>query len=113
MHMLINKVTFILKYNTCRSFPWDLINMSVSKRPRTHDENAFKFIDASTVVQKCVRWTIQPVSLAEIQNLQRARAEKELEDAEAKRELDERVADEKKREDAKARVEQHHHCWLW
>ena len=38
--------------------------------------------------------------------LQQARAEKELKDAEAKQELDERVADRKKREDAKARVEQ-------
>jgi hypothetical protein len=80
--------------------------MSGSKRSRTHDENAFTFIDASTPVPKRVRRTTQSVSLAEIQNLQRARAEKELVDAEAKQELDEKVADEKKCEGAKVRVEQ-------
>ena len=80
--------------------------MSGSKRSRTHDENAFTFIDASTPVPKHIRRTTQPVSLAEIQNLQRARAEKELEDAKANQELDEKAADEKKCEDAKARVEQ-------
>jgi hypothetical protein len=58
--------------------------MASSKRPRTDENTSFSFIDQSTPVPKRLRLKAQPVTLAEIKNLQQERAQRDQAAAEAK-----------------------------
>jgi hypothetical protein len=58
--------------------------MASSKRHRTDENTSFSFIDQSTPVPKRPRLKAQPVTLAEIKNLQQERAQKDQAASEAK-----------------------------
>ena len=69
--------------------------MASSKRPQRDENTSFSFIDQSTPSTKRPRLKAQPVTLAEIKNLQQERAQK-----------DQAAAEVGARAEAKARVEQ-------
>jgi hypothetical protein len=78
--------------------------MSSTKRPR-NDENSYVFKDMSTPVPKRPRRKAQSVSLAEIQNMQQVRAERDTRKVEALKGSFAKVAEEHLRAESKARVE--------
>ena len=61
-----------------------LAYMASSKRPRMDENALLSFIDQSTLVPKRPRLKAQPVTLAEIKNLQQERAQKDQAAVEAK-----------------------------
>jgi hypothetical protein len=69
--------------------------MASSKRPRRDENTSFSFVDQSAPSTKRPRLKAQPVTLAEIKNLQQERAQK-----------DQAAAEVGARAEAKARVEQ-------
>ena len=68
--------------------------MASSKRPRRDENTSFSFVDQSAPSTKRPRLKAQPITLAEIKNLQQKRAQKEQAAAEVRA-----------RAEAKARVE--------
>jgi hypothetical protein len=78
--------------------------MASSKRTR-HDENSFAFIDMSTPAPKRPRRTAQPVTLAEVRNLQQERAERDAKEAEDLKESIAKAAEERHLTESKLRVE--------
>ena len=61
-----------------------LVLMVSSKRPRHNENTLFSFVDQSTPTTKCPRIKAEPVTLAEIKNLQQERVQKDQAAAEVR-----------------------------